>query len=77
MPKENCISIEGCLLSREALATIKDIQEDKNQGLKNMRDDLTELLVEVIQSGAKEDQRSKFISVLADSIELVHLLHAK
>ncbi len=74
MIKEDYLSVEGCMLSREALATIKDTQEDKNEGLKNMRDDLTELLVEVIQSGAKEDQRSKFIQVLADSIQLVHLL---
>lgn len=71
----NSIEINGCKLSPKAIDYIRSAQDEDNQGLKDMKNELTDMLVEMIQLKFGEEKSKSYISVLADTIELVHLLH--
>lgn len=76
MCNKNHLSIEGCQLSQQAIEFIKGGQDENSAGLKTIKDNLTELLVDVIQDGT-DNERNKFISVLADTIQLIHSLQTE
>lgn len=72
----NHIQIGDAKLSATAIEFIESIQEENNTAAIDMEKDLTSLLIEVIQQNFGDDQRDKFIKVLADSIDLAHRLQA-
>lgn len=74
MLNKHNIELQGCQLSQQVIEFIKSAQDENNEGLKSMKDSLTELLIDVIQEGTVANERMKFISVLADAIQLIHLL---
>lgn len=71
------VEINGCILNADALNFIKDSQDDNSEGFNQMKETLSLLLVDLIQQGFGDENKPKYLTVLADAIQFTHLLSVK
>lgn len=72
----NTIEINNAKLSEQAIDFIGLMQEDNNSGFTEMEKTLTTMLIEIIQLRFGDERRDKYITHLADVLDMVNSLKA-
>ena len=70
----NSITINGAVLSQQAQDRIKLLQEDNSDCLKDQKQLLGDLLIEVIQQNVGDDRWTQFSKALADQLDFLNCL---
>jgi len=68
------IKLNGCKLNPEALNLIADYQDDNNHGFATTKENLSEMLIIMIQEGFGNEKRNTYIATMADVIQLINSL---
>lgn len=68
------ITIDGAILSPQALSIIECLQDENSQGLREQKETLALLLVEVVQQNVGDDNWTRFAKALADQLDFMNCL---
>lgn len=68
------ITINGIELSPRAISIIECLQDEDSRGLREQKETLSLLLVEVVQLNVGGDNWTRFAKVLADQLDFMNCL---